>query len=705
MNDLTNSDVRFAFSRLEPDTEPDSLVWQSLITTIEDPVCRSAADVNSANNACTEFVAATDPTAIPDTALKVSDPMAIGKVPANHATTENGGTLTANADGTWRYTMVTDPGDATTLDGMHRICIQFSLGAFPGNPCVDFVPSTVAAAGDGVTGTSIAAGFYDMNDSRQVTATASCNSCHDEIAFHGGGRREMDYCATCHNPDTLDANSTNTMDMAVLIHRIHYSANIPSIDPDDPNAQYKVWGFRNREHNYSDVSYPQVTSNCTRCHAGQEDVDRAAAAGLPAPLAEITPDGYNWASKSSGTACGSCHENTGHLNALAGRCTECHVEDGPAGSVALSHENDVRVAARSYRFDILEIAGTAPGENPVIDFQVVDPTNDDAPYDIFNDAPWTVGGGASRLAVTVGWSTSDFTNTGNASEEANTVSINALANSEDRGGGVFRVTSPVAIPDGTLAPGVAATGSGAVTIEGHAAELFALPVAQIPIENALSYFSIDEPSGEPLARREVADLALCNNCHDRLEFHGDNRSENLPGCATCHNARNTDRGVRDIALDPPSDGKDEESIDFKTMIHALHAAAIRDNPLQVVGFSGFFTAVYDRAHVQYPGDIADCTECHVGPTYALPLPDSVLGTSIDAGDDLEDPADDVVVSPATAVCASCHDGAVAAAHMESNGGSFSTSQADLDDNTVVEQCEVCHRSGASSDVAVVHGLD
>ena len=62
---------------------------------------------------------------------------------------------------------------------------------------------------------------------------------------------------------------------------------------------------------------------------------------------------------------------------------------------------------------------------------------------------------------------------------------------------------------------------------------------------------------------------------------------------------------------PPTDGKDEESIDFKTMIHGIHAAAMRENALQVVGFRGFTTYVYDEEHVHYPGDLSNCTTCHV----------------------------------------------------------------------------------------------
>ncbi len=704
VEDLDTGDVRFTYSALEPGVEPEGLDWQSYIVTLEDPVCRDQDDVDTSTNACTTFTMDTDPAAIPDSARKVQDPVAIGKEPLNQATYERG-PLTANEDGTWTYTLSVDPGDPATLDNMHRICIQLDLASFAGNPCIDYIPSQVAAAGDGATGTSLEPMFYEMNASKQVVATESCNSCHSEIAFHGGNRREMDYCSTCHNLDTTDANSANSQDFAVLTHRIHYSANIPSVAGGTP---YKIWGFRNGEHDYSDVSYPQSAANCTRCHAGQEDVDRAVAEGRPPPLATVTPDGYNWASKPSGTACGSCHENNGHLNALEGRCTECHAEGGVAGTVEANHVDLIRQAAEAYRYDILSVTNTGPGEQPVVDFRVVDPTNNDEPYDILNDEPFIQPAGASRIAVTVGWSTTDYTNTGNEDPEASTVSIDALTGSINVGANVFRVVSPVAIPDGSLSPFIAAVGSGAVTIEGHPAEDFGdgePEIERIPVKNTLSYFSIDEASGTAKARREIADLALCANCHDSLAIHGDNRTDNLQACATCHNPRNTDREVREVALDPPTDGKDEESVDFKTMVHAIHAPAVRENPLEIVGFRGFNTHRYDEEHVQYPGDIADCTECHAGTTYALPLAGTVLGTTVDTGSNVFDPTDDTVVSPASSVCASCHDSATAIAHMEGNGGSFNTTQGALDAGEVVEQCSVCHRSGAISDVARVHGLD
>ncbi|MEE4147186.1 MAG: hypothetical protein V2I26_20445, partial [Halieaceae bacterium] len=162
--------------------------------------------------------------------------------------------------------------------------------------------------------------------------------------------------------------------------------------------------------------------------------------------------------------------------------------------------------------------------------------------------------------------------------------------------------------------------------------------------------------------------------------------------------------VRAVAVNPPTDGKDEESLQFARMVHGIHAAGIRENPLQIVGFRGFTTYVYDEDSVHYPGNLANCLTCHNDDGYTLPLSDGVLGTTIDTGDDHESPVDDTVITPTAAACSSCHDGKEAAAHMVANGGSFDTSQEAIDSGEVVEQCSVCHGSGRSADVSVVHGI-
>jgi OmcA/MtrC family decaheme c-type cytochrome len=351
------------------------------------------------------------------------------------------------------------------------------------------------------------------------------------------------------------------------------------------------------------------------------------------------------------------------------------------------------------------VTNTGQGEFPTVQYKVFDPTNGDAPYDRLSDPVWTAGGGASRLAIDLAWTTTDYTNTGNGAGDASAVSIDALAGTPV-GDGSYTVTSTVAIPPGGEQPLVyRANGSGVAGIEGHPAVNIGSdeePNEQrIPFTNEVAFFSINEADGEAVDRRNSVDLNNCLDCHQTLSLHGNNRTDNVQVCVACHNPRNTDREVRAIAANPPTDGKDEETLDFKYMVHAIHAAGVRENPLQVVGFRGFTTYVYEEP---FPGDISNCTSCHTDDGYTLPLPSGVLGTTTDTGLDHESPFDDTVTTPITSACSSCHDGSDAAAHMVNMGGSFSTSQEAIDAGDVVETCNTCHGAGRDFDVTSVHNV-
>ena len=404
-----------------------------------------------------------------------------------------------------------------------------------------------------------------------------------------------------------------------MIHKIHYGSNLPSVQAGTP---YVLFGRQDQPNDYSDVNYPQDVRNCENCHAG----NLTASGDLVA-----TNAGDNWTEYSTMSACGACHDDLDFSTHFGGQpddtnCMSCHQNGAVAGSIMTSHRMPVSIAREAFAANILGIVNTAPGDLTSVRFSITDPTNNDEPYDILNDEPWTQSAGASRLAVTLGWSTDDYTNTGNGGDGASTVSINALTGALDNGDGSFTVTSAVAIPDGSQAPNIPADGSGAVAIEGHPAVDVGDPgvpdIQQVPLTNVVGYFNIDEPSGNAVPRREVVDLPLCLHCHQALVLHGNNRSDSIESCVTCHNARNTDKSVRLIAQDPPTDGKDEESLDAKTMVHAIHASAFRENPLQVVGFMGFSTHLYDEEHVQYPGILNNCLGCHTNQTYAVPLASS-----------------------------------------------------------------------------------
>jgi OmcA/MtrC family decaheme c-type cytochrome len=267
--DLQQGDVTFTFAKLVPRPVGAGHDWQSYINRTETPA----------------------PGPWPGTA------------PTTQATGENNGTLESLGGGDYRYTFNNDVTNITTPIPVaweptltHRVAMQLEtritnqFGAV--NAWKDFIP----AGGDPIA-------------TREIATTATCNTCHDRLAIHGGRRVEVEYCVTCHNPGSVDANSGESVDMKVMIHKIHRGENLPRIAA---GASYTIWGFRDSEHDYSDVGYPyealvrgdnEPGQACARCHTADE----------PRPNSGVTAtnDGNLWKTggHSSVPTCGSCHED------------------------------------------------------------------------------------------------------------------------------------------------------------------------------------------------------------------------------------------------------------------------------------------------------------------------------------------------------------------------------------------------------------
>jgi OmcA/MtrC family decaheme c-type cytochrome len=668
---LTNSNLRFTFAKLTPGTDGDASAWQSYINQAE----------------------------VSPTSDGGPGP---GTVDTIQATYDRNGELTNNNDGTYSYTFVNDVTAIASPLAVaweptltHRVAIQ--VGGFPAtNPIYDFIPDTGATT--------------DLF-TREIVATGSCNECHNPIALHGGGRIETQYCVTCHNPGSADANSGNTIDFKVMVHKIHMGADLPSVQA---GGDYTIWGYRDSTHDYSDVEIPMDVRNCTKCHDGSD--------------AE-TVDADNWQFQPTMEACGSCHDDVVFADGIAGGhpggvvtnnadCTICHSEDLIAGSVAEEHEIPEQTWAGRFEYNILSVVDTAPTEFPSITYSVTDPTNSDAPYDLQNDPEFT--SGSTRLALDVAWSTTDYDNASGDRAPATPLSLNALSGTDNLDG-TYTIVSGTAVPAG-------AVGSGAVGFEGHPAGDFdgdGTYSDEVPVTGAVAYFAITDAS--PVDRRLVVDTENCLQCHadnDGLALHGGNRTDNVQLCVLCHNPNNTDLAMRPTDPDgidngvntAAPDGREERSIDFKMLIHSIHASEIREDPFIVYGF---FNSVHDFSDVEFPGDVADCETCHLEDTYTLPLSGSRLATTVDAGatvlvpnpfgaatfDDAgaaADPSDDGNITPVAAACSSCHDDATAQVHMELNGAAFSMTQPDIDAGVTVETCEICHGEGRVADVEAVH---
>lgn len=666
---LSSSNVRFSLARLV-DNAGDSVgqSWSAYILSQEDPVCRSQADIDNSNNQCSTFTADTNPGTIPDSAHKVQDSQAPGKTVENQGSTENNGTLVDNQDGSWSYTYSTDIGDPALRDEVHRACIQFSFNAELDNACVDFIPSGVADPAIGDRDTSLDDSFYDNYSSRQIAIEETCNSCHDKLALHGGGRTVLDYCVTCHNPDNTDANSTNTMDMKVLVHKLHFGRDLPS-KVDDGEA-YKIWGFNNGEHDYSTLSYPQKVIACTRCHAGQEEIDFALAQGLPMPEAVITPDGHSWVTNPTLAACTSCHEKlvtdnlkldgttptTDHTSYTEERnCAGCHRDRGPDAPGAVqtdqAHRDLANEAGRALEIIIESVSNTASGQTPVVTFSIQDEGG--SKLDLQDNAAMCA---TARYDLRIGYDAGDeFTARISGSGDPASLGI--------AGGNSFTMSPSAAVP--------AAVDTLAVTIDWNfPSDCADAGSEKARINAAVSHVASTASSATP--RRTIIDEAQCNNCHGRfLETpfkHSGTRGVNsVETCVTCHNSEfaTSDR-TREMGV----------------MTHAIHASGIRDSA----------HGSYDAARLQYPSDLSDCADCHANDSQLLPLPLQRQAIRTTSGP--------TYTTPIAALCSGCHDDAVAKAHMESAGGAvFDT---DFNTANVAESCNVCHGSGKDADVDKVH---
>lgn len=657
-NDLTQGlvglpagDVRFVLSELSPGVGGGSSQWQSYITR--------------------------------------------ASVAARQATTETASAarFIDNNDGTYQYTFASALSayvgapvfDATKT---HRLGIEIRNQApITGNGVYDFVP-----AGGAPTFT------------RLIVDNDTCNACHDVLNFHGGPRTDVTYCVTCHNPSSIDGDTGNTVDMKRLVHNIH------SARPD-----YQIVGFGGVAFDWADVEFPQDIRNCQTCHQ-ESDAD--------------TPQASNYRLVSNRAACGTCHYDDGiagngvHDFAIENgvhpggftftddtQCVDCH---GPNGTVTnsegrlvqvpVAHEVRTRTAGAKFKFNILSVSNTAPGQFPSVTFSVTDPTNANAAYNIQSDAPFTVcAGGASRMSIDVAWSTTDYTNTGGLSP-ALPIQLNPLTAcggaSTNNGNGTFTVTSALAIP-------ATAVGSAAVAIEGHPA-LDADnngSIDRIAVTNAIAYAPITDATA--VARRAVVNITKCDECHNQLSLHGSNRTDKPEVCATCHNPNMTDINRRVAAAGNCATGTTQESIDLKRMIHKIHASGEDGSgrvgiPVEICGF-GNNPNLFE---VLYPGRLKNCEGCHQPNTYYPVDTAKVLGTTVDVGANRVSPTDDVVISANTSVCSACHITALAGQHMIQNGGDFTATKAA--DSTLissgVETCQLCHGPGRIADVKTLHGV-
>ena len=590
----------------------------------------------------------------------------ITMVTERQAATDSGGTFEAVGDGQYRYIFATPiivEGEGLTHTVAGYATRQLDGERYVSNSEFHFRPD-----GQPVTIT------------REVVHPDACAQCHDDLSAHGGARRDLLLCQTCHTSQTVDPDTGNSVDWKIMIHKIHRGADLPSVEA---GGRYEIIGFRQSVHDYSEVHFPRDIAFCETCHQGV--------------------DGPRWQTAPGRDACLSCHDNisfedpppaglvvhSGGAQPEDAPCHVCHPASGSLAGISESHLSALRDPANpEVLVDLLGIRNTGPGQTPEVDFRIA---VDGSPRDILS-AP------ISSVRMTIAGPNSDF---------ADYWQVRALGSGAsgtltaiDATAGEFRYLFPASagIPIG-------ATGSYTVAIEAYD-QPPNLP--RFAADAPMLAFSVTDP--QPVPRRTVVTADKCNACHYDLALHGGQR-KNGAYCAVCHNPNNPNE-QRASRMEGAVDQL-IHSTDAKRMIHRIHAGVHLTEPYVLGAFPLPSVAnpagnPIDFGHLRYPATLSNCQVCHEGQTYRLPMPQGTLPSIEErrtctevSTNDSDDYCDDpfwvvtatVAVAPETAVCTSCHDSPAAAAHariMTTPSGA--------------ESCAVCHGPGSGYDVDIVHRL-
>src|SRR5215471_6181539 len=492
----------------------------------------------------------------------------------------------------------------------------------------------------------------------QIREAGSCNSCHSPLVFHGR-RQDAKLCVLCHSPQTTDADTGNSLDFRVMVHKIHYGSSLPSVVA---GGKYML-----SEDDFSTVVLPQDIRNCANCHAGRNP-DQA------------PTQAFTWYTYPSRAACGSCHDDINWVtgaNHPAGpepddsQCAKCHAPQGDAewdAGIKTAHTVPYRSKqVPGLNAQIVSVTNVGPGKKPTVTFKL---TNGDGT--VLDPKNF---GNSSSINMLLGGPTTDYGTGQNPPAQP----IRENASGATFNGSTATYTFNGAIPSG-------AKGTWTVAIEAKRTINLSPAPKKGPTTytegavNPVMYVAVTDATAQP--RRRVVILDNCNNCHDRLATtfsHGGQRIA-IEECDICHNPHADDSPVRPASANPP------EAIVLKRLIHRIHSGTNLTQDFTIYGFNG---APNNFNGVRYPGDRKNCVQCHDSSdttTYDLPLPNGVIPAITQR--DYFSPQ-----GPATTGCLGCHDTSDTAAHAYLN-----TVQSPF----FGKACATCHGDGKDWDVVKVH---
>lgn len=493
---------------------------------------------------------------------------------------------------------------------------------------------------------------------KAIIADETCQNCHrpgqdGALSMHGDKHVTLESCTFCHT----DYNSYMKDDK---------DADGNVIGAHEVDGSIKGMAHEIHSHATFNGVYPQSASNCQTCHQADENLAMADA----------------WKADLDTATCMNCHNSqygvpswhwdtaNNQIAESKQNCVSCHNDpDGGYRGAESGHylKNDNAQAAMakvtfnsmSYSADTKTVTAnmTVTSGDTIVTLAQIDPT------------PYKYGGYTSAIVFN-GVVNDDF-----------------IVNYQKVGYGNFTAGEEgsinVTIPDGDFevakvmeTEGVSVAlssqlhicfdGKGAVadcTLSDDGTEATnAGPY--VPSDTA--YFAVDGTKVDKSPRIQHAEMTACQQCHTTEIKH--RFSNDIDGCASCHN------GTRDK--------KGTGSSNLAYIVHSKHY-------------------VYDSNGEMFFKK-TECQACHGDNGFSL---SNIAPTAAPVAYGKND-TEQLVVSPQTAACVSCHQGPygiddATAAHIKTNGGLLKEEGAPLttlgvpasayDTLNPAETCSTCHK--------------
>ncbi|MGZ9190610.1 MAG: multiheme c-type cytochrome, partial [Nitrospira sp.] len=230
----------------------------------------------------------------------------------------------------------------------------------------------------------------------------------------------------------------------------------------------------------------------------------------------------------------------------------------------------------------------------------------------------------------------------------------------------------------------------------------------------LAFSMID--NSVPAPRRDTVESDKCNKCHRGTMYqHGGDRVDNEQMCVICHNPSASEKNVRasrgsggyailnsdnTVNTSATYDGKTAETYDLRYLLHAVHGAEKRDNPIIIYRTRGIFafspqryrvegnerfaieaprptgwpadettaqpvygslendTQTHTWTTIHYPKPANDCFACHSDDATQFSAPadqTKAVALTVDPGTSFNLQNDDLVIGPTAGACTGCHE--------------------------------------------------